>query len=883
MSFVVVTSLESLVIASVACGEAHTACVTSLGDVYAWGKNNHGQLGTGDFVSSSKPKMARSLKGSFIIDVCCGREHCLALSRKGELFSWGSGLSGQLGKDQTSSCFPLAIDALVGVPIHKCATGDSHSICVSVSGSVFCWGSNQFGQLGLGSQGQLGHGHRENEVIPRVVEQLRGDIVVALGSGRSHTVCARVRENSTCMEFMSWGANSCAQLGTGDFVIKENPCQIQSLRGIMKTASNISCGTEHTFIVGNAETLNEMHLRPISQPFIDLAAISRLSESGKPIADLCQAVTDIFSSASSLNASFLTGDHYETGLMHSGIDIISLQKAYSLLSEEPLVKKCLLSAMKVLTTSTAITHPPHTTTPDALRVYLILFENPLMHELDTNPEEIRPLLDRLCRGISGLHTDMRIVLRNWWSQYPPENFSRLVKLLVNLLQIQTTADQHWNTLRVLEELYIANETSHIISYKQFYSLHVSTIDIPQAYHSWLTSKSVFSFLNYPFILDATVKSTFFYFESAMKQVGQPFFTLAVNRSNLLQDTLVQLKELLKPENKHTLRKPMKVAFVGEQGLDEGGVAKEFFQLVCRTLFDVNFGMFVPSEPRTHLWFHHASLESFDEYRLIGVIMGLAAFNRIVINVRFPLLIYKMLKGEPPTLDLMEEIYPTVVRSLRAMLKYDGDNFKETFGLTFEVSLIRYGKETKFNLKENGDLIFVTEDNRKEYVALYVDFMCRKSIQQQFKAFSEGFAAVCGSNDSFCGPALSLFRAEELETLVCGEISDDVDLLLLRQKVTYDGGYSESHKLIQWLWEILSELPTDLRRKFLAFTTGSDRVPIGGLQSMELVIQREGPDTNSLPTARTCFNYLLIPEYSSKEKLRERLLLAISNCEGFGLF
>jgi ubiquitin-protein ligase E3 A len=69
---------------------------------------------------------------------------------------------------------------------------------------------------------------------------------------------------------------------------------------------------------------------------------------------------------------------------------------------------------------------------------------------------------------------------------------------------------------------------------------------------------------------------------------------------------------------------------------------------------------------------------------------------------------------------------------------------------------------------------------------------------------------------------------------------------------------------------------------LFFATGSDRAPIGGLSKLGLVITRQGPDSEKLPTAHTCFNHLILPEYSTKEKLKEKLKKAINNAEGFGL-
>jgi hypothetical protein len=69
---------------------------------------------------------------------------------------------------------------------------------------------------------------------------------------------------------------------------------------------------------------------------------------------------------------------------------------------------------------------------------------------------------------------------------------------------------------------------------------------------------------------------------------------------------------------------------------------------------------------------------------------------------------------------------------------------------------------------------------------------------------------------------------------------------------------------------------------LKFLTGTDRVPLQGLAALRMTVQRNGPDSDRLPTASTCYTYLLLPEYSSKEKLRNKLLTAISNYQGFGL-
>jgi ubiquitin-protein ligase E3 A len=73
-----------------------------------------------------------------------------------------------------------------------------------------------------------------------------------------------------------------------------------------------------------------------------------------------------------------------------------------------------------------------------------------------------------------------------------------------------------------------------------------------------------------------------------------------------------------------------------------------------------------------------------------------------------------------------------------------------------------------------------------------------------------------------------------------------------------------------------------KKAFLFFVTGSDRAPIKGLGDLGLLIQRQSPDTDNLPTAHTCTNVFLLPEYSSKNKLKQKLTLALKNNHGFGL-
>lgn len=109
-----------------------------------------------------------------------------------------------------------------------------------------------------------------------------------------------------------------------------------------------------------------------------------------------------------------------------------------------------------------------------------------------------------------------------------------------------------------------------------------------------------------------------------------------------------------------------------------------------------------------------------------------------------------------------------------------------------------------------------------------------------------------------------------------------DFDALEGSTEYDGGYTNETPVIKDFWSIVHSLSLDDKRKLLQFTTGSDRVPLGGLSKLKLVIARNGPDSDRLPTAHTCFNVLLLPEYSTKEKLKDRLVKAINYSKGFGM-
>jgi len=433
------------------------------------------------------------------------------------------------------------------------------------------------------------------------------------------------------------------------------------------------------------------------------------------------------------------------------------------------------------------------------------------------------------------------------------------------------------------------------------------------------NNDTFGLLAHPFCLDASNKCRFLMFDSStrqrdetrqevMAQVMQglrrvnPYLVIRVKREDIVQDTLQSIGRLRPSE----FRKKLKIQFEGEAGVDEGGVKKEFFELLVEKLYDPNYAMFNYNSNNKTYWFNPGSFESNLQYEMFGALLGMAIYNQVILSIRFPPVVYEKLLVDDPagfipgTLDTLMDIEPVLAKSLREMLEFDG-NVEEVFCRSFVASYENFGAVVEVPLKEGGDLIPVTNANRREYVDLYVNWFFNESIHEKFSSFKLGFLRCMEVEEDAPAPApgapagaggtkvksvnmfLKLFRPVDLELLVCG--NPVLDFQEYRNNTDYTDGYDASSDQCRWFWEIvLDSFDEDQRRELLTFVTGSDRAPPKGLGAPEarLTISRPGPDCESLPTAHTCFNHLLIPPYPSKEKLEAKLRLAITFNQGFGI-
>lgn len=408
--------------------------------------------------------------------------------------------------------------------------------------------------------------------------------------------------------------------------------------------------------------------------------------------------------------------------------------------------------------------------------------------------------------------------------------------------------------------------------------------------SSLERKEKFSFMSHPFILNPATKTQALYYDNRIRMYSErrlnlfhslmgvessPYLKLRVRRDQLIRDALVEI-EMIVMENPGNLKKQLMVEFDEEQGIDEGGLSKEFFQLIVEEMFNPDYGMFILDEETHTFWFNPSSYENDAEFTLVGIILGLAIYNNVILDLHLPSVIYRKLSGKKGLFSDLKSFKPTLHQSLQSMLDYEADDMEETFVQPFMISYTDlFGTTITQELCEGGEDRLVNKDNVKEYVDSYSDFLLNKSVCKQFLAFQRGFQLVTAES-----PLHMLFNPVELEILICGE--KEFDFNQLESSTEYDGGFTKDTPAVKWFWELVHSMSLDDKRRLLQFTTGSDRIPVGGLAKLRLIITRNGPDSDRLPSAHTCFNVLLLPEYKDKEKLKNLTYKAIKECKGFGM-
>jgi len=235
----------SIRVLHVSCGAQHTLATDSNGDVYSWGVGNYGNLGHGDTATVDRPKLVDVLKGKMIKMTGAGSKHSLAISNKGDLYTFGHGDNGRLGNNERRGCLSPEIvgGILDGVFVVYCDAGEAHSALIDDNGVLYVFGAGSYGRLGLGEE--------SDALVPTSVDTLRKYKITMVSCGAFHTMCITKGQ-----KLWGFGGRLYGKLGDGGSSGNAvTPVLISKEAGDGSDPSGfiqVSCGTFHTAALTSA-------------------------------------------------------------------------------------------------------------------------------------------------------------------------------------------------------------------------------------------------------------------------------------------------------------------------------------------------------------------------------------------------------------------------------------------------------------------------------------------------------------------------------------------------------------------------------------------------------------------------------------------------------
>jgi len=359
--------------------------------------------------------------------------------------------------------------------------------------------------------------------------------------------------------------------------------------------------------------------------------------------------------------------------------------------------------------------------------------------------------------------------------------------------------------------------------------------------------------------------------------------IKIRRSELLRDSFTNLNKLSAKD----MHRYWRFDFIGEEGIDAGGLAREWFQMVTDQCFNVDFGLFEYSGVDNICYQINPSSGIANELHLkyfyfLGRVMGKAMFEGHVIAAHMARPMYKHLLGFPITQEDIEFVDAQVHKSMKSINEIED---VEMLYLNFTTAVRVFGETQQVDLLPNGEDVDVNNDNKGMYLHLLVKYILFDRIAPQLAMILQGFTEVIPLN------VLSVFDYQELELLMCGLPNINVDDW--RANTTYRGVYSgkgKNHQVVVWFWETMQEFSEEQRAKFLQFVTGTSRVPVQGFGALQgndgniklFTIDSVPLNVSVFPKAHTCFNRIELPLYTSKAELRKYVLQALQ-LESFGFF
>jgi E3 ubiquitin-protein ligase HUWE1 len=330
-----------------------------------------------------------------------------------------------------------------------------------------------------------------------------------------------------------------------------------------------------------------------------------------------------------------------------------------------------------------------------------------------------------------------------------------------------------------------------------------------------------------------------------------------------------------------MRGRLHITFDGEEGIDAGGLTREWYNILAHKIFDANYALFKAGADGVTFQPNPLSCINPDHltyFKFVGRIVGKAIADGQLLDAHFTHSFYKHILGIPVTYTDMEATDPTYFKNLVQILNMPMEHLG--LELTFSAESVNFGQQVTVDLVPDGRNLHVDDVNKLAYVRRIAHYRMTDAIRAQIEAFLEGFHELVPPE------LISIFTPSELELLISGMPNIDLDDL---QANTEYSGYKPSDPQIQAFWNVLRGMTNEEKALFLQFVTGTSKVPLEGfsrLQGMRGVqkfnIHKSYGGAHLLPSAHTCFNQLDLPEYQTEDQLSTRLLLAIKEgSSGFG--
>ncbi|XP_016986054.1 E3 ubiquitin-protein ligase Nedd-4 isoform X13 [Drosophila rhopaloa] len=354
------------------------------------------------------------------------------------------------------------------------------------------------------------------------------------------------------------------------------------------------------------------------------------------------------------------------------------------------------------------------------------------------------------------------------------------------------------------------------------------------------------------------------------------FEIRIRRTSILEDSYRIISSVTKTD---LLKTKLWVEFEGETGLDYGGLAREWFYLLSKEMFNPYYGLFEYSAMDNYtLQINNGSglcnEEHLSYFKFIGRIAGMAVYHGKLLDAFFIRPFYKMMLQKSIDLKDMESVDTEYYNSLMWIKENDPRILELTFCLDEDV----FGQKSQHELKPGGANIDVTNDNKDEYIKLVIEWRFVARVKEQMSSFLDGFGSIIPLN------LIKIFDEHELELLMCG--IQNIDVKDWRENTLYKGDYHMNHMIIQWFWRAVLSFSNEMRSRLLQFVTGTSRVPMNGFKELYgsngpqmFTIEKWGTP-NNFPRAHTCFNRLDLPPYEGYLQLKDKLIKAIEGSQGF---